>query len=65
MASYKELTAQLDKLTKQAELARVKEMQTVIGQIDNIMAEYGITGADLGLKTTRGRRKSSGAVPKY
>lgn len=46
-SSYEDLTAWIEKLTKQADAARSKEMQTVIGQIHAIMAEYGITGANL------------------
>jgi DNA-binding protein H-NS len=60
-ASYKDLTAQIEKLTKQAEAARAKEVEGVVTQIQAMMSEYGITGADLGIKATRGKRKA--AVP--
>ncbi len=65
--SYKELTAQIEKLTAQAEQARAKEMETVIAQIRQVMGEYGITLADLGLKGAagRGRRKSGTVAPKF
>lgn len=66
-SSYKEITAQIEKLTKQAEQARAKELETVIAQIHQVMNDYGITAADLGLKSgaTRGRRKTGTAAPKF
>ena len=64
-ASYKELTAQIEKLTKQAEAARSKEVQGVVSQIQAMMAEYGVTAADLGIRGTRSKRKSSAPVAKF
>ena len=64
-ASYKELTSQIEKLQKQAEAARAKEMETVIAQIHGVMEQYGITAADLGLKATRAKRKGGTAAPKF
>ena len=65
-ASYKDLTAQIEKLTKQAEAVRGKEVQGVVTQIRAMMAEYGITGADLGIKGTRSKRKgNSSPAAKY
>jgi DNA-binding protein H-NS len=66
-SSYKELTAQIEKLTKQAEQAREKELESVITQIRQLMGEFGITAADLGLKAPgRGRRKAGPAsAPKF
>ena len=61
-ASYKDLTAQIEKLTKQAETARAKEVEGVVTQIHAVMAEYGITGADLGIKAARGKRKTASPV---
>ena len=66
-SSYKEITAQIEKLTKQAEQVRAKELETVIAQIHQVMGDYGITAADLGFKgsATRNRRKTSSAAPKF
>jgi DNA-binding protein H-NS len=64
-ASYKDLTAQIEKLTKQAEAARSKESQAVIGQIHKLIEAYGITAADLGIKTTRSKRRGVAIAPKY
>lgn len=66
-SSYKDLIAQIEKLTKQAEEARTKEMQTVIAQIHQVMGEFGITAADLGIKESSGRgpRKTATAAPKF
>ena len=65
--SYKEITAQIEKLTKQAEQARAKELETVIAQIHQVMGEYGITAGDLGFKgsATRSRRKAGSAAAKF
>lgn len=66
-SSYKDLTSQIEKLTKQAEEARAKEMATVIAQIHQVMSDYGITAADLGVKESsrRGPRKTGSVVPKF
>ncbi len=48
MASYKELKAKAEDLMRQAEVARKAETASVISEIRNKMAEYGITVADLG-----------------
>ena len=66
-SSYKDLTAQIEKLTKQAEQARADEIETVIAQIHQVMGEYGITANDLGLKgaASKGRRKAGGAAAKF
>ena len=64
-ASYKDLTAQIEKLTRQAEAARGKEVQGVVSQIHAMMSEYGITAADLGIKTPSAKRKSAAPAPKF
>lgn len=64
-STYKDLTAQIEKLTKQAEAARAKEVEGVVQQIHNVMAEYGITAADLGIKGSRAKRKTGSAPVKY
>lgn len=63
--SYKDLNAQIAKLQKQADAARAEEVQTVIVQIHQVMGEYGITSADLGLKGTRARKKTGAAAVKF
>ena len=60
-ASYKDLTAQIEKLTRQAEAAREKEVQGVVAQIHAVMAEFGITAADIGIKEPRTKRKNNAA----
>ncbi len=63
MASYKDLQSQIEKLQKQADQAREKELQSVVAQIKSMMNEFGIQVADLGM---RRKRKSGGTVaPKY
>ena len=66
-STYKDLSAQIEKLTKQAEQVRAKEQETVIAQIHQVMGEYGITAADLGLKGAPGRapRKTVAVAPKF
>lgn len=63
MATYKELLAKAEQLTREAEEMRLKEMGDVIANIKSQMADYGITIEDLQPKT-RGRAtgKSLGKV---
>jgi DNA-binding protein H-NS len=65
MASYKELTAQIEKLQKQADQAREKEISSVVTQIRALMAEYGIQPTDLGISSKRKRKSGTPAAPKY
>ncbi len=53
MTSYKEITAQIETLQKQAIHLRQTEMATTIAHIKTQMREYGITVADLGVGTTK------------
>lgn len=48
MATYAEIQAQIAELQKQAEQVRKTELAGAINQIKGIMAQYGITAADLG-----------------
>jgi DNA-binding protein H-NS len=50
MASYQELLAQRAMLEKQIEEARQAELSEVIGRVRRLIAEYGLTAADLGFK---------------
>jgi DNA-binding protein H-NS len=65
MASYKDLQSQIEKLQKQAEQARDKEVATVVAQIRALMADYGIQGSDLGLSVKRKRKSGVPTVPKF
>ena len=50
MASYQELLAQRAILEKQIEAARQAELSEVIARVKQLIAEYGLTAADLGFK---------------
>lgn len=65
MATYKDLQSQIEKLQKQADQAREKELQTVVAQIRGIMSEYGIQPSDLGITSRRKRKTGSTVAPKY
>lgn len=67
MATYKELIAQKAKLEEQIETARAKELEAVIQQVRQTVAEYGLSAEDLGLAPRRGRRAGAKAPvpPKY
>ncbi|AAP85932.1 H-NS-like protein (plasmid) [Cupriavidus necator H16] len=60
MATYKELMAQKAALEAHLEEARANEVASVIEQIQNLMAEYGLTVEDV-TKRRRGRPAGSGA----
>lgn len=69
MATYLELKAKAEKLLAEAEELRIKELQEVIDDIKQKIANYGLTAKDLGFSTGggagRGRKsgsKSGGAV---
>lgn len=59
MSTYKQIQAQIEQLQLQAEEARRNELASAINQIKSLMAEHGISVADLGLvsrkKTVRSR----------
>jgi DNA-binding protein H-NS len=65
MTSYKELKQKIAELEKQAEDARKHEIAHAVADIKTKMAEYGITGADLGLSGKTRARIKGAAVPKY
>ena len=66
MTQYKQLLQQLETLKKQAEEVRQREISEVIKDIKAMMAEYGITPADLGF-TVAGRsgKNKPAAAAKY
>jgi len=51
MASYKQLTAQLEKLHKEVAAAREKEIEQAIAEIKEKIAEYDITAEELGFSS--------------
>lgn len=63
MASYKQLTAQLEKLHKEVAVARDKEIAQAIADIKEKIAEYDLTAEELGftVKRTPGRKSVSAA----
>ena len=57
MKSYKDLTAQIEALQKEAAQARHAELTGAIADIKAKMQEYGITVADLGISSTKKNAK--------
>jgi DNA-binding protein H-NS len=53
MPSYKQLTAQLEKLHKEVAAAREKEVAQTIAEIKEKIAEYEITPEELGFSSPR------------
>lgn len=65
MPTYKELLAQKAKLEEQLEAVRLKELEQVIAQVKQTIADYGLTAEDIGL-ASKGKAKTKRAVaPKY
>ncbi len=66
MATYKDLLSQKAKLEEQLEAVRQKELAEVTERVRQIVQEYGLTAADIGLAPKRGKRGPKSAVaPKY
>jgi DNA-binding protein H-NS len=65
MATYKQLTAQLEKLHKEMSLARDKEVTQAIADIKEKIAEYGITAEELGFSSKRPAARKPALPPKY
>lgn len=66
MSTYKQIQDQIKQLQHQAEELRKKELGNAISQIKSIMAEYGITTADLGMGTKKkSTRPRAPLAPKY
>lgn len=53
MATYKELTAKIEILQKEAAHARQTEIADAIADIKQKMKDYGISAADLGVATAK------------
>jgi DNA-binding protein H-NS len=65
MATYKQLTLQLEKLQVQVSAAREKEIETTIAQIKEKIAEYGITAEELGFSSKRPVARKAALPAKY
>ncbi|CAB3755531.1 H-NS family nucleoid-associated regulatory protein [Paraburkholderia humisilvae] len=66
MATYKQLTAQLEKLHKEMSMARDKEVMQAIADIKEKIAEYGITAEELGFSSKkRSAARKPALPPKY
>lgn len=66
MSTYKQIQDQIKQLQLQAEELRKKELSETISQIKTMMAEYGITVADLGMGGKRkGPHAKTTLPPKY
>ena len=55
MKTYQAVRAEIAKLEKQAEELRRQELRTIIAQVRQVIADYGLTAADLGLAGGRAR----------
>ncbi len=71
MKTYQAVRAQIAKLEKEAETLRRQELKNVIAQVREVVAQYGLTAADLGLAGGRGAaragkaRRAGAGVAKY
>lgn len=68
MATLEELLAQRANLERQIVEAQREERAAAIAQIKALMAQYGLTLADLGTRTAAAPKRSSGGgkvAPKY
>jgi DNA-binding protein H-NS len=65
MASYKQLTAQLEKLHKEVAVAREKEIAQAIAEIKQKVVEYDLTAEELGFTSKRAAVRKAASVAKY
>ncbi len=68
MATYKQLTLQLDKLTKRIEKEREKAMADAIAEIKTLIDQYEITAEELGFQSASPKAKvkvKRSLPPKY
>ena len=64
--SYSEIQAEIARLQAEGEAVRKKEIKDAKDQILKIMADYGLTKDDLGLRQDGVARRQTGTVaPKY
>lgn len=57
--SLTQLTAQIEKLQKEAQAIKAKELDGVIARIKEAIEHYGLTAADLGLRKSRVTKSGS------
>lgn len=65
MTTYKEISAQIEALKRQAEKVRETELASAIASIKATMSEYGITVADLGKVSNKKPKMKVAVSPKY
>jgi DNA-binding protein H-NS len=65
MSSYKELLAERERLDRMIEEAKARECATVINEIRQKMADYGITLAELGSRRGAKAGGRRAVEPKY
>ncbi|MBN3752529.1 H-NS histone family protein [Paraburkholderia sp. Tr-20389] len=67
MATYRQLTAQLEKLQKEMEQAREQEVTQAIADIKQKIVDYGITAEELGFSSKAAARapRKPALPPKY
>jgi DNA-binding protein H-NS len=63
MSSYQDYLNQIEELKRKAEDARKQELASAISEIKKMMAQFGITGEDLGFTSKRkGKARASAAA---
>lgn len=65
MATVKELLAQRAAIEQQIAEAQRSERASAVAQVRELMAEHGLTLADLSAKTAAGKRTGAKVAPKY
>ena len=65
MPSYKQLTAQLEKLHKEVAAAREKEIAQAIAEIKEKIAEYDITADELGFASRVAAKRKKPLPARY
>ena len=68
MATLQELLSQKEAIEREIELTKKRDRAEAIARVRSLMAEYGLTLADLGAKAAPAARKPSGGAkvpPKY
>src|SRR5260370_21125145 len=63
MATYKQLTAQLEKLRKEVAIAQQKEIAAVIEEIKRKIVDYDLSAEELGFSVKRGRQARKATLP--
>ncbi len=63
MATYRELQAEIERLQREADIAREVEKAAVIQQIRELIVEYQIYPQELGIRSESTKKTLSGAKP--